>query len=770
MAHIIENVSRRGVLKGLASTGGLIVAAQLLPRQSLAAAGDEGRAILWKTGADQMPNGVVTDPHVFVHIDPNGIVSIYAARAEMGTGSRTSLPMVVADELEADWSKVKVLQAPGDEKTYGNQDTDGSRSLRHFFQPMRQIGASARLMLEMAAAKQWGVDVGEVEARNHQVIHHGSGRQLGFGELAEAAAQLPTPQADKLRFKDPSSYRYIGTGSVSIVDLFDITTGRAHYGIDTRLPGMKYAVIAHPPVTGGKLVSFDPSEAMKVPGVEKVMEAKGWPWPSKFQPLGGVAVIARNTGAAIKGRDALKIVWEDGPNKVYDTETYRQQMQAAARQPGQVVRNDGDVDAAMKSAAKVITAEYYQPHFAHATMEPPAAVADVREGHAEIWACVQSPGGTRDDVAKTLDLAPEKVKVNVTLLGGGFGRKSKCDFVLEAALLSKELGVPVKVTWTREDDLQHDFYHTTSFERLEAALDQNQKVTGWRHRSVAPTILSTFKAGADHEFNIELGMGFVDLPFDIPNFRLENPAIAAHTRIGWFRSVSNVPHAFAVQSFIAELAHATGRDPKDMLLEIIGPPRVLDPRKFGEVKDFWNYGDPVETYPYDTGRMRHVIELAAEKAGWGRKLPPGHGLGIAGHRSFLTYVATVVEVAVDNKGRLTVPRVDTALDCGFHANPERIASQVEGGAVMGLTLAKYGAITFKEGRAQQKNFDGYQMVRMDDSPRVTNTYVVPATIDVPSSGVGEPPVPPFAPALCNAIFAATGKRIRNLPIGDQLST
>jgi isoquinoline 1-oxidoreductase beta subunit len=343
--------------------------------------------------------------------------------------------------------------------------------------------------------------------------------------------------------------------------------------------------------------------------------------------------------------------------------------------------------------------------------------------------------------------------------------------VLEAALLSKELGVPVRVTWTREDDLHHDFFHTTSYERIDAGIDQNGKVIAWRHRSVAPTILSTFKAGADHEFNIELGMNFVELPFDIPNFRCENPACPAHTRIGWFRSVSNIPHAFAHQSFIAELAHAMGRDHKDVLLEIIGPPRVLNAEKFGGVKDFWNYGDPVSTYPYDTGRMRRVIELATEKAGWGqRKLPPGHGLGLAATRSFLSYVATVVEVAVDDKGRFTVPRVDTAIDCGWHVNPERIASQMEGAAVMGLTLAKYSEITFKEGRVQQSNYDTYPMVRMDDSPLVTNVYIVPATIDVPSSGVGEVGLPPFAPALCNAIFAATGKRIRELPIGNQLAT
>lgn len=768
MAYFIENVSRRGVLKGMASAGGLIVAARLLPSEAHAAAGEHG-AFLWKTGAGEMPGGVVSDPHVFVHIDPSGTVNIYAHRPEMGTGPRTSLPMVVADEMEADWNRVKVIQAPGDEKIYGNQDTDGSRSIRHFFQPMRQCGAAARMMLEMAAAKQWGVDVGEVEARNHEVIHHGSGRRLGYGELADAAAKLPTPAAKSLKFKDPASYRYIGTGSVGIVDLFDITTGRAHYGIDIRLPGMKYAVIAHPPVVGGKVVSFDPSEALKVPGVWKVVQVKGWPWPSKFQPLGGVAVVADNTWAAIKGREKLKIVWDDGPNKVYDTDKFRLEMQAAARQPGLVVRNDGDAEGALKSAAKVISAEYYQTHMAHASMEPPAAVAFVKDGQCEVWAPVQSPGACHDDLCKTLGLAYDKVKVNVPLLGGAFGRKSKHDYPQEAALISQELGVPIHILWTREDDLHHDFYHTTSYERIDAGVDKNGKVIAWRHRSVAPTIMSTFKKGADHEANFELGMGFVDVPFDIPNFRCENPACSAHARIGWFRSVSNIPHAFAVQSFVGELAHALGRDPKDMLLELIGPPRILDVRKFGAVKDFWNYGDPVETYPYDTGRMRHVVELVAEKAGWGRKLPPGHGLGIAGHRSFLSYVATVVEVAVDSKGRITIPRVDTAIDCGWHVNPERIYSQVEGAAVQGLSIAKLSKITFKEGRVQQNNFDTFQVARIDESPLVTNVHIVPATIDVPSCGVGEVGVPPFAPAFLNAIFAATGKRLREMPIGQTLS-
>ncbi len=380
---------------------------------------------------------------------------------------------------------------------------------------------------------------------------------------------------------------------------------------------------------------------------------------------------------------------------------------------------------------------------------------------------MQSAGGTRADLAKTLGIPEDHVTVNVTLLGGGFGRKSKCDYALEAALLSRTLAAPVRVQWTREDDVQHDFYHTVSAERIEAGIDKAGKVVAWRHRSVAPSIGSTFAAGAKHELPVEQGMGLVDLPFDIEHVRCENPEAAAHTRIGWFRSVSNVPHAFAVQSMVGELAHATGRDQKDMLLELIGPARIVDLGK--SVKALWNYGEPIESYPIDAGRLRRVVELVAERGEWGRAVPKGHGLGIAVHRSFVSYVATIVEVAVDAKGNLTVPRVDTAIDCGTFVNPERIASQIEGAAIMGLSLAKLGAITFKDGRVVQKNFDDYPVVRIDEAPMRTNVHIMPAGLDVPPSGVGEPGLPPFAPALCNAIFAATGKRIRELPLGAQLS-
>ncbi len=752
----VENVSRRSILKTLGIAGGLVLAAPVMSRQAFAA---------YQTGAGAMPHGTVVDPRIFVAIAPDGIVTIVAHRSEMGTGVRTSLPLIVAEEMEADWSRVKVVQAPGDEVKFGNQDTDGSRSTRHYLIPMREIGASARGMLESAAAKRWNVPVAEVKAVNHEVVHAASGRRLGFGDLAADAAKEPVPKVEGLKLKDPKDFRYLGKGNVGIVDLHDITVGAAHYGTDTRLPGMKYAVIARPPVTGGKLVSFDAKDAMKVSGVEKVLEIQGWPWPSKFQPLGGVAVIARNTGAAIKGRDALKIVWDDGANAKYDSAAYRTELEEAARKPGLVVRKEGDVEAALKGAAKVIVGEYYLPHLAHVSMEPPVAVANVKDGKAEIWAPVQSPGGTREDVAKTLGISEENVTVNVTLLGGGFGRKSKCDFALEAALLSKAIGAPVKVQWTREDDVRHDFLHTVSVERIEAGLDSNGKVIAWRHRSVAPSIGSTFAANTVHEAAFELGMGLIDMPFEIANVQCENPEAAAHTRIGWFRSVSNIPRAFAVQSMVGELAHATGRDQKDMLLELIGSPRIVN---LASVKDPWNYGEPYDSYPIDTARLRRVVEVVADRGGWGRAVPKGHGLGIAVHRSFVSYIATIVEVAVDDKGKLSVPRVDTAIDCGTFVNPERIRSQIEGAAIMGLSLAKYGEITFKDGKVQQGNFDDFPVIRIDEAPLVTNVHIVPADTNAPPSGVGEPGVPPFAPALINAIFAATGKRIRALPIGKQL--
>jgi isoquinoline 1-oxidoreductase subunit beta len=753
-----QMIQRRTFLAGLS---GLVLVASV---SRIAKAADAP-----KYGADGMQHGWRDDPLTFVAIGEDGIVTVVVHRSEMGQGIRTGLPMVIADELDADWSKVRVTQAPGDEEKFGNQDTDGSRSMRHHFDPMRRVGAAARTMLEAAAAASWNVPVSSVRAVNHEVIHEQSGRRLGYGALARAAAKLPVPARDSLRLKNPSQFRYIGKENIPLLDSGDIYHGRAQYGIDTRLDGMLYAVVARSPVFGGKVAHFDAAAAQAIPGVVKVIEIPGTPGPALFAPLNGVAILAEDTWIAMKARQALQIEWNDGPHGTYDSAAYRTELEQAARKPGKVLREAGDVDAAMAKAARKVEAEYYLPHIAHATMEPPSAAARIVDGQCEVWAPTQAPQATRENVAKRLGLPLGKVTVHVTLLGGGFGRKSKPDFATEAAFLSQQMGGrPVKVVWTRDDDLHHDYFHTVSVEHLQAGLDAQGKTTAWLHRSVAPTIVSIFAPDPQHEAAFETGMGLINMPFDVPNLRIENPAAVAHTRIGWFRSVSNVPHAFAVQSFVAELAAAAGRDHRDFLLDLIGPARHIDP---GALKDSWNHGESPQRYPVDTGRLRRVIETVTREAGWGRKLPKGQGLGLAAHYSFVSYVAAVVAVEVSKDGKLTIPRVDVAFDCGPQVYPDRIRSQLEGATIMGVSLATLGEITFKNGRAQQDNFNTYQVTRMAEAPHDIRVHLLPATDwSMPLGGVGEPGLPPIAPALCNAIFAATNKRIRRLPIGEQLAT
>jgi isoquinoline 1-oxidoreductase beta subunit len=740
----IRNLSRRSLLGQMLSAGAFVLAARVVPERALAAVAHGANA-----SEDWRPN-------LWLGLSPDGTLTIVAHRSEMGTGVRTSLPAVVAEEMDADMSRVRVEQAVGDARL-GSQDTDGSCSIRLFLQTMREVGASARTMLEHAAAAKWGVPPSECTAKNHQIVHASSGRALGFGALASLAAAQATPDPKSLKFKAPADYRYVGK-DFPIADLDDMVHGRAVFGYDAHMDGMLYASIERSPVIDGKLKSYDAAETLKVKGVRQVVTIDHSDPPWHFKPLGGVAVIGDNSWAVMQGREKLKVEWDPGPNGGAESVAYRAGLMETARKPGKVVRSIGDVDAAFARAVKTHEAEYSTPLLAHASMEPPAAVAEFRDGKVVTWAATQNPQAVQETVAQALGIKKEDVTCHVTLLGGGFGRKSKPDYVAEAAILSKKCGKPVKVAWSREDDIRFDYYHSTAAMYLKAGLDEQGKPLAWLQRSVFPPIPTLFNP-KDVYPTFELSLGWTDVPFDLPNHRVESGPASPPVRIGWLRSVASIYHAFAVHSFLDELAHLAGRDPLEYLLESLGPDRKIDFKAQGVA----NGSDGSDAYAYDTGRLRKVIEIAADRSDWGKRKPAkGRALGICAHRSFLTYVASVVDLEVDARGGIHIHRVDTAVDPGRIVNADRVRSQFEGAAVFGTSAALMGEIGFRNGHILQSNFHNYPVARFSEAPREVHVHIVPS--DAPPAGVGEPGVPPIAPAICNAIFAATGKRIRELPV------
>jgi isoquinoline 1-oxidoreductase beta subunit len=741
----LRKISRREFMKrtGRAS-GGLVFA---LTFASACTPREQAVAPMAGTGASVAPN-------VYVNIRDDGIVDIYCHRSEMGQGVRTSLVQVIADELEADWDKVKLIQAVGHEK-YGDQNTDGSTSIRRQFDLLRNAGATARDMMIAAAASLWGVPADECVAREHAVHHEATGKSAGFGELVATASDMPQPESAS--FKAREDYRYIGK-PVDTIDGRAFTTGTAMYGTDITLPEMLYASIERCPAYGGTLTALDDAAARAVSGVVDVLRMPEPTVPPGFNPQGGVAVLADNTWSAEKGRKALEIEWDRGANAVYSSDSYKEALIDSATSPGAVRLSRGDADIETASTHEAV---YYAPHLAQAPMEPPAATARVNEdGTCEVWACTQDPQSARNQVAGTLGIDKEQVTVYVTLLGGGFGRKSKPDFIAEAAWLARESGRPVKVSWTREDDLRHGYLHSVSAQYFRAGMDDDGNAVSWLHRTSFPSIVSTFAPGITGPAPMELDLGAIDAPWHVPNLRIEACDAQAHARIGWFRSVCNVWHAFGACSFVDELAHVRGKDPKEHLVEMIGPPRTIDPKD--DAAEYGNYSQDLAVHPIDTGRLAAVAEQVAGMAGWGRTLPDGHALGIAVHRSFLSYVGCVAEVSVDANGKLVVHEMWMCIDAGTVVNPDRVVSQLEGAAIFGLSLALHGELTARDGAIVEGNFDSYPVLRMSETPTEIHCHIMES--DAPPGGVGEPGVPPVAPAIVNAYFAATGKRIRELPL------
>ncbi|HEX9982978.1 MAG TPA: xanthine dehydrogenase family protein molybdopterin-binding subunit [Thermoanaerobaculia bacterium] len=681
----------------------------------------------------------------FVQVGTDGGVTIWVTKSDMGQGIRTSLPMIVAEELDADWKRVKIRQAYFHPK-FGRMGTGGSGSIRSMWTPLRQAGASARAMLVSAAAAKLGVEPASLTVAKG-VISHADGRKVTFGEVAEAAAKIEVPKDVPL--KDPKNFTIIGKVTPRL-DERDIVTGQAGYGADVKLPGMLYAVVARAPVFGGKVVSFDDTKAKAIPGVKHVVKVDA---SGTELPWNGVAVVATSTWVAMQGRDALDVKWDDGEIASESTATLWKQF-ADSIDKATPVQTTGDVDAALAAAAKTVEATYELPYLAHAAMEPLTATAHVKpDGTIEVWAPTQFPNWATGVIGQAYGIkqeeAHDKIRVNVTMLGGGFGRKANPDFVFEAVQISKAVGAPVKVQWTREDDMRHDFYRPASYHRVTGGLDADGKLVAWRHRIAAPSIESYFTPKSEKPHESEVG-GIEDTPYVVPNFRIDFALAKSGVPRGWWRSVEHSITGFVVNSFMDEAARAAGKDPIEFQLAMLPAGRKAGPPE-----------GPGKDYPMESDRLRRVIELVREKSTWGAKLPEGVGRGFGAHWSFLSYSAHVAEVSVED-GTPRVHRIVCAIDCGIAVNPDGIRAQVEGAIVYGLTAALQGEITIDAGRVQQSNFHDYPLLNITQMPKV-EVHIVPSAA-LPT-GTGEPGLPPAAAAVANAIFDATGKRVRRLPFG-----
>ena len=711
-------ISRRDFLKasGL-SAGGLIVGVSL-PMSLLGSA-----------------SGTEFQPNAFVYIAKNGDTTIWCGRCEMGQGISTALPAAVADELEADWARVSVLQGDANKK-YGPQATGGSNSINQMLEPMRKAGAAGKEMLVAAAAQTWNLPVDKCYAKLHVVYNHVDDRSLPYGDLVELAAKLPEPEEPVLKTRD--QFRYIGK-PLQRHDQADMVVGERVYGADSKVPGVKYAAISHVPVLGGTVKSFDKAAAMAVPGVVDVVLIPRF--ENAYGSVGGVAVVADNTWTAQQALTKLKIEFEAGENGSYNTTEYKKQLVKNVEAPAKKEFEKGSLEQAFEQAAVRHKATYVGGHLSHSPMEPMASLVWVQDDKCEIWASTQDPAGIQKTVGAYLDRKPEDIKVHVMASGGAFGRKFKCDYVQEAAACSKAVGAPVQLTWSREEDTQTGYYHSCSAQHIEASVDADGKVTGWLHRAAFPPIGSTFNPAV-----VQPTAGDLDAvskhPYGIENMQVESGMAKAHTRIGWYRAVYAIFYGFAINVFTDELAHAAGVDTVQFLRNI------YDNNKDAEQQE-------------QAKRCRGVLDKAAEMAGWGKKLPAKHGMGIAVHHSFHSYVAMVVHVEA-NGDDITVQRVDCAVDCGLVLNPDIATAQMEGAIIMGVGLALNTEISFEDGAVVNSNFHDYPVLHIGDAPAEMNISFI--NQGVSPTGLGEPGVPTLAPALANAVFAASGKRHRSLPI------